>query len=81
MDMTREISMSISRLFHTPQISKHGQMEKVPPAKPKEMFTHPRIVSRILMKKSTLQPEIISTPRGGTSNQIHVRMILPVDTT
>jgi hypothetical protein len=31
-----------------------------------KVFTHPRIVSRILMQKSALKPEIINTPRGGT---------------
>jgi hypothetical protein len=41
-----------------------------------KMFTHPRIVSRILMKKSALQPEIINTPRGGTNNQIQVRGVI-----
>lgn len=30
---------------------------------------HPRIVNRILMKKSTLQPEMRKTPSGGTNTK------------
>lgn len=38
--------------------------------------THPRIVSRILMKKSALQPEMRKTPSGGTSSTTSVNRSL-----
>lgn len=35
--------------------------------------TYPRIVSRILIKKSALQPEMRKTPSGGTNSTTSVK--------